>query len=87
MATKKYPLFRPNTVVLVRNAYPNSWMGTNKHVIGFKILGQWGYTCGLCDGRGTGYKGPDFKKVTYKEVWANMEVEGPDSRLPKNKEI
>mgnify|MGYP001627957689 CR=1 FL=1 len=50
----------------------NSWMGTNDYW--HQMLAQQGYIVACVDGRGTGLKGRDFKKVTQKEL-GKYEVE------------
>lgn len=47
------------------NSYDDYW---------FMMLAQQGYVVACVDGRGTGYKGAEFKKVTYKEL-GKYEVE------------
>jgi dipeptidyl-peptidase-4 len=44
----------------------NSFFGTNDYW--YQMLAQQGYIVACVDGRGTGYKGRDFKKVTQKEL-------------------
>ena len=44
----------------------NRWHGANDYW--HQLLAQQGYLVACVDGRGTGYKGADFKKVTYKEL-------------------
>ena len=44
----------------------NSWMGYND--FWYEMLAEKGYVIACVDGRGTGFKGRDFKKVTYKEL-------------------
>jgi len=41
----------------------NSWNGTNDYW--YQMLAQKGYVIACVDGRGTGFKGADFKKSTY----------------------
>ena len=50
----------------------NSWNSYNDYW--FYMLAQKGYIIVCVDGRGTGFKGADFKKVTYKEL-GKYEVE------------
>ena len=50
----------------------NSFYGTNDYW--HQMLAQQGYIVACVDGRGTGYKGADFKKVTQKEL-GKYEVE------------
>ncbi|MFO7745544.1 MAG: S9 family peptidase [Psychroflexus sp.] len=44
----------------------NTFFGTNDYW--YQMLAQQGYIVACVDGRGTGYKGRDFKKVTQKEL-------------------
>lgn len=44
----------------------NTFFGTNDYW--YQMLAQQGYVVACVDGRGTGYKGRDFKKVTQKEL-------------------
>ena len=61
--SKKYPLF------MFQYSGPGSQQVTNSWDTGnglwFNHLVQQGYIVACVDGRGTGYKGTDFKKVTY----------------------
>ncbi len=50
----------------------NSWNSYNDYW--YYLLAQQGYIIACVDGRGTGYKGVPFKKVTYKEL-GKYEVE------------
>lgn len=50
----------------------NDWNGYDDYW--FMMLAQQGYVVACVDGRGTGYKGAAFKKVTYKEL-GKYEVE------------
>ena len=50
----------------------NSYFGTNDYW--YQLLANKGYIIVCVDGRGTGYKGADFKKVTYQEL-GKFEVE------------
>ena len=62
-STKKYPL------LLFQYSGPGSQQVTNKwgsnRDLWHKMLTQKGYIVACVDGRGTGYKGEDFKKMTY----------------------
>ena len=44
----------------------NRWNGSNDYW--YSMLASKGYIVSCIDGRGTGFKGADFKKVTYKEL-------------------
>ena len=60
---KKYPLFMYQYSGPGSQSVSNSWNGTNDYW--FQMLAQQGYIIACVDGRGTGYKGAEFKKVTY----------------------
>lgn len=62
----------------------NSWMDTNDYW--FQMLANEGYIVVCVDGRGTGYKGADFKKVTYKEL-GKYEVEDQIAAAKKLSEL
>lgn len=70
--TKKYPLFMTQYSGPGSQKVSNSWMDTNDYW--FQMLANEGYIVVCVDGRGTGYKGAEFKKVTYKEL-GKYEVE------------
>ena len=70
--TKKYPLFMTQYSGPGSQKVSNSWMDTNDYW--FQMLANDGYIVVCVDGRGTGYKGSKFKKVTYKEL-GKYEVE------------
>ncbi len=60
---KKYPLFMYQYSGPGSQQVSNSWDGGNG--IWFNHLVQKGYIVACVDGRGTGYKGTKYKKVTY----------------------
>lgn len=60
---KKYPLFMYQYSGPGSQNVSNSWMGSNDYW--HQMLVSEGYIVACVDGRGTGYKGNDFKKVTY----------------------
>jgi dipeptidyl-peptidase-4 len=70
--SKKYPVF------MIQYSGPGSqqvvdqWGSTNEYW--FMMLTQQGYIVACVDGRGTGFKGADFKKVTQKQL-GKYEVE------------
>ncbi|MFV5702886.1 S9 family peptidase [Flavobacterium sp. XS2P12] len=70
--SKKYP------VLMVQYSGPGSQSGANQwnasNDYWAMVLAQQGYIVACVDGRGTGYKGADFKKVTQKEL-GKYEVE------------
>lgn len=70
--TKKYPVFMYQYSGPGSQEVANRWYGSNDYW--FMMLAQQGYIVACVDGRGTGYKGADFKKVTYKEL-GKLEVE------------
>ena len=63
---KKYPLFMFQYSGPGSQQVSNSWDGGNG--IWFEMLAQKGFVVACVDGRGTGYKGAKFKKVTYKQL-------------------
>ncbi len=69
---KKYPVFMYQYSGPGSQQVENTWHSTNDYW--FMMLAQQGYIVVCVDGRGTGYKGADFKKVTYKEL-GKYEVE------------
>lgn len=71
-STKKYPLFMTQYSGPGSQEVKNEWGSYNDYW--FAMLTQKGYIIACVDGRGTGFKGTDFKKVTYKEL-GKYEVE------------
>jgi dipeptidyl-peptidase-4 len=71
-ATKKYPVFMYQYSGPGSQEVANNWLDTND--MWFMMLSQQGYIIACVDGRGTGYKGADFKKCTQKEL-GKFEVE------------
>ena len=70
---KKYPLFMFQYSGPGSQQVSNSWnLGMNG--IWFEMLAQKGYVIACVDGRGTGFKGSKFKKVTYKNL-GKFEIE------------
>jgi dipeptidyl-peptidase-4 len=63
---KEYPLFMTQYSGPGSQSVSNSWYGANDYW--YQHLAQKGYIIVCVDGRGTGFKGADFKKVTYKEL-------------------
>ena len=82
--TKKYPLFMTQYSGPGSQKVSNSWMDTNDYW--FQMLANEGYIVVCVDGRGTGYKGADFKKVTYKEL-GKYEVEDQIAAAKKLSEL
>lgn len=63
---KKYPLFMYQYSGPGSQSVSNSWLSYND--FWYEMLAEKGYVIACVDGRGTGFKGRDFKKVTYKEL-------------------
>lgn len=64
--TKEYPLFMYQYSGPGSQNVSNTWNGTNDYW--HQMLAQQGYIIVCVDGRGTGLKGRDFKKITQKEL-------------------
>jgi dipeptidyl-peptidase-4 len=71
-SSKKYPVFMYQYSGPGSQQVANDWMDTNDYW--FMMLTQQGYIVACVDGRGTGFKGADFKKCTQKEL-GKFEVE------------
>lgn len=69
---KKYPVFMFQYSGPGSQQVANQWINGNDYW--FMMLAQQGYIVACVDGRGTGFKGADFKKVTQKEL-GKYEVE------------
>ncbi|KAB5489436.1 MULTISPECIES: S9 family peptidase [Flagellimonas] len=69
---KEYPLFMFQYSGPGSQSVSNSWINTNDYW--HQLLVSEGYIVACVDGRGTGLKGRDFKKVTQKEL-GKYEVE------------
>ncbi len=69
---RKYPVFMYQYSGPGSQQVNNEWNGSDDYW--FMMLSQQGYIVACVDGRGTGYKGAAFKKVTYKEL-GKYEVE------------
>ncbi|MBT8316941.1 MAG: S9 family peptidase [Lutibacter sp.] len=65
-ANKEYPLFMTQYSGPGSQSVSNSWNGSNDYW--YQHLANEGYIIVCVDGRGTGLKGAEFKKVTYKEL-------------------
>ncbi|MDB4773627.1 S9 family peptidase, partial [Flavobacteriaceae bacterium] len=63
---KKYPLLMFQYSGPGSQQVANSWNSLNDYW--HQSLAQEGYIVACVDGRGTGFKGADFKKVTYKQL-------------------
>ena len=70
--TKKYPLLMFQYSGPGSQSVANRWMGSNDYW--YQMLAAQGYIIACVDGRGTGLKGRDFKKVTQLEL-GKYEVE------------
>jgi len=71
-ATKKYPVFMYQYSGPGSQQVNNEWNSADDYW--FMMLSQQGYIVVCVDGRGTGFKGADFKKCTQKEL-GKLEVE------------
>ncbi len=71
-ATKKYPVFMYQYSGPGSQQVNNDWNGSDDYW--FMMLAQQGYIVACVDGRGTGFKGAEFKKCTQKEM-GKLEVE------------
>ena len=71
-ANKEYPLFMYQYSGPGSQSVANRWNGANDYW--HQMLAQKGIIVVCVDGRGTGYKGRDFKKMTQKEL-GKYEVE------------
>lgn len=71
-ASKKYPVFMYQYSGPGSQQVNNDWNGTDDYW--FMMLTQQGYIVACVDGRGTGFKGAEFKKFTQKEL-GKFEVE------------
>jgi dipeptidyl-peptidase-4 len=71
-ASKKYPVFMFQYSGPGSQQVANQWFNSNDYW--FMMLSQKGYIVACVDGRGTGFKGSDFKKCTQKEL-GKYEVE------------
>lgn len=69
---KKYPVFMFQYSGPGSQQVDNKWNTANDYW--FMMLAQQGYIVACVDGRGTGFKGAYFKKVTYKQL-GKYEVE------------
>jgi dipeptidyl-peptidase-4 len=63
---KKYPVLMYQYSGPGSQQVNNEWNSHDDYW--FMMLAQQGYIIACVDGRGTGYKGADFKKVTYKQL-------------------
>jgi dipeptidyl-peptidase-4 len=70
--SKKYPVFMFQYSGPGSQQVANQWLNANDYW--FMMLSQQGYIVACVDGRGTGFKGAEFKKCTQKEL-GKYEVE------------
>lgn len=82
--SKKYPLFMYQYSGPGSQQVANRWMGTNDYW--HQMLASQGIVIACVDGRGTGLKGRDFKKVTQKEL-GKFEVEDQIAAANKLSEL
>ena len=71
-SNKKYPVFMYQYSGPGSQQVNNDWNNNDDYWL--MMLAQQGYIVACVDGRGTGFKGADFKKVTYKQL-GKYEVE------------
>jgi len=71
---KKYPLLMYQYSGPGSQSVENVWNNIGNHDYWHMMLTQKGYIIVCVDGRGTGFKGRDFKKITYREL-GKFEVE------------
>jgi len=83
-ATKQYPLLLFQYSGPGSQSVANRWGGTNDYW--HQMLASEGYIVACVDGRGTGLKGRDFKKVTQKEL-GKYEVEDQIAAAKKLSEL
>jgi len=81
---KKYPLFMFQYSGPGSQQVSNSWMSSNDYW--HQHLASQGYIVACVDGRGTGLKGRDFKKLTQKEL-GKYEVEDQIAAAQKLSEL
>lgn len=84
-ANKKYPLFMYQYSGPGSQNVSNSWMGTNDYWHEMLVNSQ-DIIVVCVDGRGTGFKGRDFKKMTQKEL-GKYEVEDQVAAAKKLSEL
>ncbi len=65
-ASKNYPLLMFQYSGPGSQSVTNTYSSSNDYW--YQMLAQQGYIVACVDGRGTGYRGADFKKMTYKEL-------------------
>jgi len=83
-ASKQYPLLLFQYSGPGSQSVANRWGGANDYW--HQMLASEGYIVACVDGRGTGFKGRDFKKVTQKEL-GKFEVEDQIAAAKKLSEL
>ncbi len=83
-ATKQYPLLLFQYSGPGSQSVANRWGGANDYW--HQMLASEGYIVACVDGRGTGLKGRDFKKITQKEL-GKFEVEDQIAAAKKLSEL
>ena len=83
-ASKQYPLLLFQYSGPGSQSVANKWMDSNDYW--YQMLASEGYIIACVDGRGTGFRGRDFKKVTYKEL-GKYEVEDQIAAARKLSEL
>jgi len=83
-AGRKYPMFMTQYSGPGSQSVSNTWMGSNDYW--YQMLANEGYIVVCVDGRGTGFKGAEFKKLTYKEL-GKYEVEDQIATAKKLSEL
>ncbi|VAW14583.1 Dipeptidyl peptidase IV [hydrothermal vent metagenome] len=83
-ASKKYPMLMYQYSGPGSQNVSNKWMGANDYW--HQILVSEGYIVVCVDGRGTGFKGRDFKKITQKEL-GKFEIEDQVSAAKQLSEL
>ena len=81
---KKYPMLMFQYSGPGSQQVANRWMGTRDYW--HQMLASQGYIIACVDGRGTGYKGRDFKKVTYLNL-VKLETEDQIAAAKKLSEL
>jgi len=82
--TKKYPLLMYQYSGPRSQNVANSWMTANDYW--HQMLVAKGYIIACVDGRGTGFKGRDFEKITYLNL-ANLETQDQIAAAEKLSEL
>jgi len=83
-ASKEYPLLMYQYSGPGSQSVANRWNGANDYW--YQMMASEGYIIACVDGRGTGLKGRDFKKVTQKEL-GKYEVEDQIAAAKKLSEL